>query len=172
MKLSQIFPIAATIVCSVTAQGSINGSATDPFILVGDGAGIDELFTTASQNGQNIAVLANENNPLLASNVFIDNESHLMVQPTNTTIFLPVELLNSGGPAKGINAVVVDAGSGTTGFFVSEANCDLFSNDPNFRTFVLCSAETVQGLPQLFWATAHSKTPRNCEEIQFLTASR
>jgi hypothetical protein len=129
MKLSQFFPIAATIVCSVTAQGSINGSATDPFILVGDGAGIDELFTTASQNGQNIAVLANENNPLLASNVFIDNESHLMVQPTNTTIFLPVELLNSGGPAKGINAVVVDAGSGTTGFFVSEANCDLFSND-------------------------------------------
>jgi hypothetical protein len=171
MKFLQTRLVVATLVCSAAAQTPLNGTAEQPLLLLGvttndnlAGVGGGGLLTTAPQKRQNIAVL-NAELANTGSNCFIDSQSHLMVQPANSTIFLPIELLSSGGPTRGINAVTVNAGSGSTGWFISEDNFALFNDDRKFESFIVCSGMTVQGLAQLFWATTGSKTPKDCTGV-------
>ncbi|KIJ48162.1 hypothetical protein M422DRAFT_27501 [Sphaerobolus stellatus SS14] len=165
---------ASTAFTSTTTPGSTDGSAKQPYIFIDNGYDYAIGFlTTVSVSGVNVPALIPDYT--LASNSFMSS-SIFMVQPANSTTYQSVQLLTTQGPTgaapKGLNFVAVGGtqASGSPGFFISQANENVFnSNTKTFRTFVHCPTVTVPGttLPQLFWAPAGVAAPSGCFDSQF-----
>ncbi|KIJ53351.1 hypothetical protein M422DRAFT_775917 [Sphaerobolus stellatus SS14] len=159
--------------------GGTSGSPSAPWIFFDDGGDdVVGFITTVPVDGMQVPALTMDFTK--ASNVYLNN-SVFMVQPANSTIYMPIQLLSIQGPTppppKGMSfAAVMGAQSqGSTGFFVSPANENVFNtNTGSFRSFVHCDSVTVgtSGLPQLFWAAAGTKTPSGCFNTQFVVQTR
>ncbi|KIJ48431.1 hypothetical protein M422DRAFT_28421 [Sphaerobolus stellatus SS14] len=164
---------------ATTTPGSTAGSPSQPYIFIDNGyAGTLGFLTTVSVSGVNVA--ARIPDYTLASNSYM-NRSIFMVQPSNATSYQSVQLLTTEGPTgpapKGLNFVAVQGtqAEGSPGFFISQANINVFNANTNiFRTFVHCPSITVPGtvLPQIFWAPAGVAAPNGCFDTQWAARSR